>query len=192
MLEQYRGRSFLGFSMMVTPAFLCNALSFTYALVLDHSYGVGPSSIGCFFFPFALGDLAGPLLLGRLFDTVGRREMILATYGLSEVLLAISAVFFYAGSPSATTRTVSEIFPLELRGQAISYFFAISLLAGGVGAPSLFGALIGDGTDRGPLTVGYFVGDAEGKGLEDNTDPLSAVEESATSGATRLQGPTPR
>ncbi|WP_179756458.1 MFS transporter [Kineococcus aurantiacus] len=225
MLSRYRGRSFLGFSMMVTQAFLYNAIFFTYALVLNHFYGVGSSSIGWFFFPFAAGNLAGPLLLGKLFDTVGRRKMIFATYGVSAVLLAVSAVLFHAGTLSATTHTVfwcvifffasagassayltvSEIFPLELRGQAISYFFAISQLVGGVAAPSLFGALIGDGTDRGPLTVGYFVGaaimlaggviawffgvDAEGKGLEDITDPLSSA--APRSGRTRFEGPTP-
>jgi MFS family permease len=228
MLRQYKGRSFLGFSMMVTQAFLYNAIFFTYALVLNHFYGVSSASIGYFFFPFALGNLVGPLVLGRLFDTIGRRRMIFATYGVSAVLLAISAVLFHAGALSATTHTifwcvifffasagassayltVSEIFPLELRGQAISYFFAISQLVGGVGAPSLFGALIGDGTNRGPLTVGYFVGaaimlaggiiawffgvDAEGKGLEDITDPLSAVRKSVTTGSTRFEGPTPR
>ncbi|WP_106210204.1 MFS transporter [Kineococcus rhizosphaerae] len=227
MVSQYRSRSFLAFSMMVTQAFLYNAIFFTYALVLSHFYGVGSGSTGYFFFPFAVGNLVGPLVLGPLFDTIGRRKMILGTYGLSAVLLAISAVMFHAGMLSATTHTifwcvifffasagassayltVSEIFPLELRGQAISYFFAISLLVGGVAAPSLFGALIGDGTDRGPLTVGYFVGagimlvggliawffgvDAEGKGLEDITDPLSAAAPRRVT-RTRVQGPGPR
>ncbi|GAB3675221.1 MFS transporter [Angustibacter aerolatus] len=228
MLRDYPSRSFLGFSMMVTQAFLYNAIFFTYALVLANVYDVKASHIGYFFFPFALGNLAGPLLLGHLFDTVGRRKMILATYGGSAILLAISAALFGAGVLSATTQTifwcvifffasagassayltVSEIFPLELRGQAISFFFAISQLAGGVAAPFIFGKLVGDGSDRGPLTVGYFVGaaimlaggligwffgvDAEGKSLEDIADPLSSVKRTEARGGTRFQGAAPK
>ncbi|MFN8076014.1 MAG: MFS transporter [Kineosporiaceae bacterium] len=212
MLRDYRSRSFLGFSMMVTQAFLYNAIFFSYALVLDHFYGVGSDRIGYFFFPFAVGNLLGPLLLGKLFDTVGRRRMILATYGISGSLLLVSAWMFHAGMLTAVTQTafwcvifffasaaassayltVSEIFPLELRAQAISFFFAISMLAGGVVAPWLFGTLVGEGTDRGPLTVGFVVGavimlaggiiawvfgvDAERKSLEDIADPLSMVK----------------
>jgi MFS family permease len=225
MLRRFPGRSFLGFSMMVTQAFLYNAIFFTYALVLGHFYHVASDHIGYFFFPFAVGNLLGPLLLGPLSDTVGRRKMILSTYGVSGILLLASAVMFRAGILDATTQTVmwciifffasagassayltvSEIFPLELRGQAISFFFAISLLTGGVAAPAIFGALIGQGTDRGPLTIGYFVGaavmllggiiawffgvDAERKSLEDIADPLSAVGGGRT-GATRFEGTT--
>jgi MFS family permease len=137
--------------------------------------------------------------------------MILGTYAISGVLLAISAVLFYNGTLNAVTQTafwcvifffasagassayltVSEIFPLELRGQAISFFFAISQLAGGVAAPYVFGRLIGEGKDPGPLTIGYLFGavvmilggiiawffgvDAERKSLEDIANPLSAV-----------------
>jgi len=225
MLRDYRSRSFLGFSMMVTQAFLYNAIFFTYALVLKNFYDVKPAQIGYFFFPFALGNLLGPLLLGHLFDTIGRRKMILATYGISGILLAVSAQLFHSGVLTATTQTVfwcvifffasagassayltvSEIFPLELRGQAISFFFAISQLAGGVAAPFLFGKLIGDGSNPGPLTWGYYFGavvmlaggiiawffgvDAERKSLEDISDPLSSVRRKP--GATRFEGPTP-
>ena len=211
MLRQYPSRSFLGFSMMVTQAFLYNAIFFTYALVLQHFYHIPSDRIGVYFFPFAAGNLAGPLLLGHLFDTIGRRKMILLTYGGSGILLAISAVLFSAGALNAVTQTafwcvifffasagassayltVSEIFPLELRAQAISFFFAISQLAGGVAAPRLFASLIGNGTSRGPLTIGYLIGagimmlggliawffgvDAEGKPLEDIATPLSAA-----------------
>jgi MFS family permease len=226
MLRRFPGRSFLGFSMMVTQAFLYNAIFFTYTLVLGHFYHVASDHIGYFFFPFAVGNLLGPLLLGPLFDTVGRRKMILLTYGLSGALLFVTALMFRAGMLSATTQTamwcvifffasagassayltVSEIFPLELRGQAISFFFAISQLAGGVAAPTVFGALIGQGTNRGPLTIGYFVGavvmviggiiawffgvDAERKALEDVANPLSLAAERRT-GPTRFEGPTP-
>ena len=211
LLQEYPARSFLGFSMMVTQAFLYNAIFFTYALVLANFYHIPSNQIGIYFFPFAVGNLAGPLLIGHFFDTVGRRTMITLTYCGSAILLAISGALFAAGALSALTQTllwcvifflasagassayltVSEIFPLELRGQAIALFFAISQLAGGVAAPSIFGALVGTGSSRGPLTIGYMVGavvmfaggliawffgvDAERKSLEDIARPLSAI-----------------
>ncbi|MBO0828012.1 MAG: MFS transporter [Streptosporangiales bacterium] len=224
LFRDYPTRSFLGFTMMVTQAFLYNAIFFSQALVLANFYHIESQHIGYFIFPFAVGNLLGPLILGPLFDTWGRRKMILGTYALSSIVLAISAVLFNAGTLTATTQTVfwcvafffasagassayltvSEIFPLELRGQAISFFFAISQAAGGVAAPSIFGALIGKGTDRGPLTIGYFVGagvmligglvawffgvNAERKSLEDIADPLSAV---GRIGSTRQKGASP-
>jgi nucleotide-binding universal stress UspA family protein len=141
MLRDYPSRSFLGFSMMVTQAFLYNAIFFTYALVLANFYHIPSYQIGIFFFPFALGNLLGPLTIGHLFDTIGRRKMILLTYSVSAILLAISAALFDAGVLTAVTQTifwcvifffasagassayltVSEIFPLELRGQAIPH-----------------------------------------------------------------------
>lgn len=224
MFGHYPSRSFLGFSMMVTQAFLYNAIFFTYALVLQHFYSIPSDRIGVYFFPFAVGNLLGPLILGPLFDTVGRRTMILLTYGGSGLLLAVSAMFFRAGLLNAITQTafwcvifffasagassayltVSEIFPLELRGQAISFFFAISQLAGGVAAPRIFASLIGAGTSRGPLTWGYFIGagimvaggliawffgvNAERKALEDIATPLSAVRPSQGSQGTAVAG----
>jgi MFS family permease len=211
LLRRYPSRSFLGFSMMVTQAFLYNAIFFTSGLVLGKFYGVPSDQLGLYFFPFALGNLAGPLILGRLFDTLGRRRMIASTYCGSAILLAISGwlfnqgvldagtqtvmwcvIFFFASAgASAAYLTVSEIFPLELRAQSIAFFFAISQLAGGVAAPTIFGALIGDATSRGPLTAGYYLGatlmfvggliawffgvNAERKSLEDVATPLSAV-----------------
>jgi MFS family permease len=212
---KYPRRSILGFTMMATQAFLYNAIFFTYALVLEHFYGVSKSSTSYYFFPFAIGNLLGPLLLGHLFDTVGRRKMITLTYGSSGVLLLISAFLFKADVLNATTQTaiwcvvffiasagassayltVSEIFPLELRGQAISYFFAIAQGIGGSAAPSIFGHLIGGANnshpDRTPLSWGFAIGgaimivgglvawflaiDAERKPLEDVAEPLSAV-----------------
>jgi MFS family permease len=214
MLREYPSRSFLGFSMMVTQAFLYNAIFFTYALVLTNFYHVPASQTAYYFFPFALGNLLGPLTIGHLFDTIGRRKMIMFTYCVSAVFLAISGFLFHQGVLSAVTQTamwclifflasagassayltVSEIFPLELRGQAISFFFAFSQLAGGVAAPTIFGALIGKGTDPGPLTIGYYFGallmfaggliawffgvDAERKSLEEIATPLSAASRS--------------
>ena len=209
----YPKRSIYGFTMMVTQAFLYNAIFFSYALVLGVFYHVQPGSIPYYFFPFAIGNLLGPLLLGHLFDVVGRRKMILATYGGSGILLLVAAWLFNAGALSATTQTVvwsvifffasagassayltvSEIFPLELRGQAISYFFALAQGAGGVVAPWLFGHLIGGQNNvhagRGPLSWGYAIGaiimiigglvawfigvDSERQSLEDIAQPLS-------------------
>jgi MFS family permease len=177
-LRDYPGRAFLGFSMMVTQAFLYNAIFFSQGSVLKNFYAVKPDQLGYYFFPFAIGNLLGPLTIGHLFDTIGRRKMIMSTYCVSGVLLAISAFFFQAGSLTAVTQTVfwcvifflasagassayltvSEIFPLELRAQSIALFFSISQLAGGVAAPYIFGLLIGDASSRGPLTIGYIIG----------------------------------
>ncbi|MGG7466506.1 MULTISPECIES: MFS transporter [unclassified Plantibacter] len=210
LFKQYPKRTLVGATMMITQSFLYNAIFFTYALVLQNFYGTSPSSTQYYFFPFAIGNLLGPLLLGHFFDVWGRRKMILLTYGVSGAVLAVSAVLFQAGTLNAATQTifwcvsfffasagassayltVSEIFPLELRSQAISYFFALGQIAGSV-APLLYGSLIGDGSDRGPLTIGYFIGagvmivggvvtfifgvDAERKSLETVTSPLSLV-----------------
>jgi MFS family permease len=212
----YPRRSILGFTMMVTQAFLYNAIFFSYALVLKVFYHIPAAHLPYYFFPFAVGNLLGPLTIGHLFDTIGRRKMILFTYGVSGVLLLISAWLFHNGTLNATTQTafwcvifflasagassayltVSEIFPLELRGQAISYFFALSQGAGGVVAPWLFGHLIGGAINThahtGPLTIGYVIGaaimivgglvawffgiDAERRSLEDIANPLSATK----------------
>jgi MFS family permease len=211
LFKLYPKRTLVGATMMVTQSFLYNAIFFTYALVLQNFYGTSPSSTQYFFFPFAVGNLLGPLLLGHFFDVWGRRKMIFLTYGVSALVLAASAVLFSMDVLDATTQTifwcvsfffasagassayltVSETFPLEIRSQAISYFFALGQIAGSI-APLLYGTLIGDGTDRGPLTFGYFLGaavmfvgglvalifgvDAERKSLETITSPLSVVK----------------
>ncbi|KQQ00020.1 MULTISPECIES: MFS transporter [unclassified Rathayibacter] len=212
LIKQYPKRTLVGATMMITQSFLYNAIFFTYALVLENFYGVEQSAVSYFFFPFAIGNLLGPLVLGHLFDVWGRRKMIFLTYGISGAVLALSALLFSMDVLTATTQvvlwcvsfffasagassaylTVSEIFPLELRSQAISYFFTLGQIAGAV-APTLYGVLIGDGSDRGPLTVGYFVGaavmivggvvalvygvDAERRSLESITEPLSTVRD---------------
>jgi MFS family permease len=208
----YPTRTVLGLSLMITQSFLYNAIFFTYALVLQNFYGLSAAESALFFFPFAIGNLLGPLLLGPLFDTVGRRKMIGGCYALSGIVLGISAFLFQADSLSAATHTafwcvafffasagasagyltVSEIFPQEVRGQAISYFFAIAQLFGALG-PVLYGALIGDGTDRAPMFWGYLLAtgvmlfgalvaavwgvDAEGKSLEEIAPPLTEYTE---------------
>jgi MFS family permease len=174
MMGENRPRSLLALTLMVAQAFFYNAIFFTYALVLERFYNIPPTRAGYYIFPFALGNVLGPVLIGHLFDSVGRKKMIALTYALSGILLAITgflfahnvltavtqticwtAIFFVASSAaSAAYLTVSEIFPLEVRAMAISIFYAIGTLIGGVAAPSLFGALIQTGS-RTNLLWGY-------------------------------------
>jgi MFS family permease len=175
-VHEHRRRSFLGFVLMLTQAFFYNAIFFTYALVLMRFYDVPERNVGGYLLPLALGNVLGPLLLGHLFDTIGRKQMIATTYGVAGILLALTAWLFHAGLLTAHTQTlawtiiffiasaaassayltVSEIFPLEIRALAIALFYAIGTLAGGVGAPVLFGWIIGIGSST-ALFVGYLV-----------------------------------
>src|SRR5438270_3007051 len=217
MLKQYPTRSLLGFALMVGQAFLYNAVFFTYGLVLTTFYHIPASTIGLYLIPFAIGNILGPLTLGRLFDTIGRRQMISFTYIISGVLLAITGWLFLRGVLNATTQTicwsiifffasagassayltVSEVFPLEIRAQALALFYAIGTGAAAL-SPTLFGALIQSGK---PVEIfyGYLLGaalmaaagvveiifgvNAERKSLEDVARPLSFVEEAAASSA---------
>jgi MFS family permease len=208
MIGEYKIRSALALLMMAAQAFLYNAVFFTYGQVLTHDEGVEPYRVGLFILPLALGNVLGPLLLGSLFDTIGRRRMIFATYGVSGILMIVVAVLFAGGHLTAVTQTIgwvaifffaspaasaayltaSEIFPLETRAMAISVFYVLGTLIGGVGAPYLFGNLIEMG-GRLPLALGYgaaaflmiaaglmalkFGVDAEGKSLEQVARPLS-------------------
>ncbi len=165
MFGRYKWRSLLAFTLMVAQAFLFNAVFFTYGLVLTKAYQVPAQNIGIYVLPLALGNLMGPLFLGHLFDTVGRRKMIAGTYGISGVLMAATgfafhaellnawtqtgcwvAIFFVASAAASSAYlTASEIFPLETRALAIAMFYALGTLVGGVAAPWLFGQLIGAG-----------------------------------------------
>jgi MFS family permease len=207
-MHEHRRRSVLGFVLMLTQAFFYNAIFFTYGLVLMRFYNVPAQKVGGYLLPFAVGNVLGPIVLGHLFDTVGRRKMIAATYAIAGLLLALSGWLFHAGMLTAQTQTiawmiiffvasaaassayltVSEIFPLEIRALAIAIFYAFGTLAGGVGAPILFGWIIGTGS-RSALLAGYLVGaalmiigaiveawlgvDAEGRSLEHVAAPLS-------------------
>jgi MFS family permease len=175
----HRQRTLVGLSLMAAQAFFYNAIFFTYALVLTDFYGARPDQVGWYILPFAAGNVLGPLLLGRLFDTIGRKTMIASTYALSAALLAIVAylfrmnllsasqltmawmiVFFFASAAASSAYlTVSEIFPLELRALAIAFFYAIGTALGGVAGPLLFGMLINAGA-RGGIAVGYWIGAA--------------------------------
>ena len=174
--HEHRRRSLLGFVLMSTQAFFYNAIFFTYALVLMRFYSVPEQNVGGYLLPFALGNVLGPLLLGHLFDTIGRKQMITLTYGLAGVLLALTGWLFHAGLLTAQTQTiawtiiffiasaaassayltVSEIFPLEIRALAIAIFYAVGTLAGGLGAPILFGWIIGTGSST-ALFAGYLL-----------------------------------
>jgi MFS family permease len=175
----YRQRSLVGLALMGAQAFFYNAIFFTYALVLTDFFGIASNQVGWYILPFAAGNFLGPLLLGRLFDTLGRRMMIMVTYGLSGVLLALSGylfsidvlsaqsqticwmVIFFFASPAASAAylTVSETFPIEVRALAIALFYAIGTGIGGVAGPALFGMLIDTGS-RASVFGGYLFGAA--------------------------------
>lgn len=211
MIHRHGRRSLLGFLLMVTQAFFYNAVLFTYGLVLLRYYGVADEKLGLYLVPLALGNFIGPLTIGRLFDTLGRKLMISTTYIGSGVLLAITAWLFRAGVLTSTTQaicwsviffvassaasaaylTVSEIFPLEIRAVAISIFYALGTLVGGVAGPALYGYIVGTGS-RSLLFWGYIAGavvmvigglaevvlgvDAERKSLEDVARPLACQD----------------
>src|ERR1700716_1044449 len=175
----YGQRSLVGLALMIAQAFFYNAIFFTFALVLTDFYGIASSKVGWYVLPFAAGNFLGPLLLGRLFDTLGRRAMIALTYGISGLLLALSGYLFAIGVLSAQTQTiawmvifffaspaasaayltVSETFPLEVRALAIALFYAVGTGIGGVAGPALFGALIDTGS-RSSVFAGYLLGSA--------------------------------
>jgi MFS family permease len=179
LLGRYPRRSALSFSLFIGQAFLYNAIFFTYAIALTTFYHVASASVGLYLLPFAAGNFAGPLLLGRFFDTLGRKIMISGTYILSGGLLAITAWLFDKGTLNATTQTaawviifffasagassayltVSEIFPMETRAMAIAFFYAIGTGVGGISGPLLFGVLIASGK-RADLAIGYLIGAA--------------------------------
>ncbi|TCO12745.1 sugar transport protein [Camelimonas lactis] len=179
LFRRHRDRALVGLALMAAQAFFYNAIFFTYALVLADFFGVPAASIGWYILPFAAGNFLGPLLLGRLFDTIGRRQMIAFTYITSAVLLAITGllfqrnlltaqtqtlawviVFFFASAAASSAYlTVSETFPLEIRALAIATFYAIGTGLGGVAGPALFGVLIASGS-RNSVFGGYLLGAA--------------------------------
>jgi MFS family permease len=173
----YPRRTVVGLSLFIGQAFLYNAVFFTYALVLTTFYHVKASSVGYYIIPFAIGNFLGPLILGRLFDSVGRKPMIAGTYILSGVLLIVTAFLFKADVWSATSQTaawcvifffasagassayltVSEIFPMETRALAIAFFYAVGTAVGGITGPLLFGKLIATGKQS-DVFWGYILG----------------------------------
>jgi MFS family permease len=179
LFRRERLRSAVGLTLMAAQAFFYNAIFFTYALILTDFYRIPADRVGWYILPFAAGNVLGPILLGRLFDTLGRKVMIGATYALSGILLAVTAdlfardlltaqtltvawmiVFFFASAAASSAYlTVSEIFPLEIRALAIAFFYAIGTAIGGIAGPLLFGVLINSGS-RFDVAVGYCIGAA--------------------------------
>jgi len=179
LVHVYPRRSVVVLALMLSQAFFYNAIFFTYALVLTRFHGVPDAKVALYIFPFALGNVLGPMLLGPLFDSVGRRRMIGLTYVLSGIGLALtgwafmqgwldarsqalcwSAVFFLASAAASSAYlTVSEVFPLQMRALAIAIFYAVGTGAGGFVAPWLFGALIETGRKE-AVAVGYAIGAA--------------------------------
>ena len=177
LLQLHRQRTLVALALMAAQAFFYNAIFFTYALVLTTFYGIPSADVGWYILPFAAGNVLGPILLGRFFDTIGRRPMIAFTYLMSGLLLALSGwlfaqgmltareqtfawsvIFFFASAAASSAYlTVSETFPLEIRALAIALFYAVGTGIGGVLGPLLFGALIDTGS-RTSLFGGYLLG----------------------------------
>jgi MFS family permease len=177
LLKSYRQRTLVGLSLMAAQAFFYNAIFFTYALILTDFYGVRVDDVGWYILPFAAGNFLGPLLLGRLFDTIGRKPMIAFTYAVSGVLLAATGYLFSLGILSAQSQTgawmiifffasaaassayltVGEVFPVEIRALAIAFFYSIGTGIGGIAGPLLFGILIDTGS-RNSVFGGYLFG----------------------------------
>ena len=173
----YPQRAAVGLTLMVAQAFFYNAIFFTYALVLGRFFGVAPERVGLYLLPFAIGNFLGPLLLGRYFDSVGRRPMMALTYAASGLLLLLATALFVGGQLNAVTQTlawtvvfffasaaassayltVGESFPLEVRALAISVFYALGTAVGGIAGPALFGMLVAHG-ERSSLGWGYALG----------------------------------
>jgi len=210
-LTRYRSRAVLALTLMVAQAFTYNAIFFTYALVMNRFYQVPANATGLYLLPFAISNFIGPLILGRFFDTVGRRPMIAGTYSIAAVILIFTGIMFSRGALTAATQTalwtgmfffasaaassayltVSEIFPLEMRGLAIALFYSAGTATGGIVAPWFFGRLIDSGS-RAALMHGYIVAaalmltaaiveitlgvSAEGTSLEHVAPPLSSIK----------------
>jgi MFS family permease len=177
LVTDYRRRTVLGTALMAAQAFCYNAVFFTYALILTRFYHIASGRIGWFMLPFAMGNFLGPLLLGKLFDSIGRRVMISTTYALAGLLMGVTGwlfatgmldavqqtaawtVIFFVASAAASSAylTVGESFPLEVRAVAIALFYAFGTGVGGVVGPALFGALIDTGS-RVSILFGYLLG----------------------------------
>ena len=175
----YPKRAVLGFSLFIGQAFIYNAVTITLGLTLTTYLGVGANKVGLFYAVWAAGNFLGPLLLGRLFDTVGRRPMIAGTYLLSAVLLAVIGIlfngdyfsdwgltfalagtfFFASAGASSAYLTVSEVFPMEIRALAIAFFYAIGTAIGGIAGPLVFQKL-GESGDPGQVMIAYLIGAA--------------------------------
>jgi MFS family permease len=177
MVRTYPKRTILVMTLMITQAFLYNAVFFTQGLTLTTFFKVAPGEVGLYTMPFAVGNFLGALTLGAFFDTVGRKKMIAGCYLISGVLMILSTVMFLRGGLNAATitlwwsvmfffasagasaayLTVSEIFPLETRATAIAFVYAIGTLIGGAVAPLIYGKLIATKDPR-MIAMGWLAG----------------------------------
>ncbi|MDX6673706.1 MAG: hypothetical protein QOH11_1124 [Solirubrobacteraceae bacterium] len=178
-IKRYPRRAMLGLALFIGQAFLYNAVTFDLGTILGKFFSVSSSDVPYFFVLFAFGNFLGPFLLGRLFDTVGRKPMIAGTYLGSAALAALLAVLFLSGSlttasfmvlvcvtfflasagASSAYLTVSEVFPMETRALAIALFFAVGTAIGGITGPALFGQFIHSG-NADLIALGFFIGAA--------------------------------
>jgi len=176
---KYPKRALLGLALFVGQAFMYNAVTFDLGTIFTEFFKVSSGTVPVFIIIFALSNFMGPLLLGRLFDTVGRKPMIAGTYVISAALITVTAILFSSGSlskwgfegmivltfffasagASAAYLTVSEIFPMETRALAIAFFFAVGTALGGITGPLLFGRFIASG-DETQVAIGFFIGAA--------------------------------
>lgn len=176
---KYPRRAVLGLALFIGQAFLYNGVTFNIGTLLTTFYHVSSSTVPVFIIIWALGNFAGPLVLGKLFDTLGRKPMISGTYlgsaavavvlalvmiskaGNEWLFLAILVVCFFLASSGASAAylTVSEIFPMETRALAIAFFYAVGTAIGGISGPLLFGKLIGSG-EIGKVAIAFFIGAA--------------------------------
>jgi MFS family permease len=181
--KTYPKRAVLGLSLFVGQAFIYNAVTITLGITLTTYFGVGTNKVGLFYAVFAAGNFLGPLVLGRLFDTIGRRPMIAGTYLVSaamlvgvallftgcgpkscsgqftqwELTLALAGTFFFASAgASSAYLTVSEVFPMEIRALAIAFFYAIGTAIGGITGPQVFEHLGSANTDG--VVTAYIIG----------------------------------
>jgi MFS family permease len=175
----YPRRAVLGLALFIGQAFLYNGVTFNLGTLLSGFYGIPSAKVPVFFILWALSNFIGPLVLGRLFDTVGRKPMITLTYIGSAVVAVVLAVLFVtqtggawtfiavlaaafflaSAGASAAYLTVSEIFPMETRALAIAFFYAAGTAIGGITGPLLFGQLINSG-QRGLVVWSFLIGAA--------------------------------
>ena len=173
----YPRRAVLGLALFIGQAFLYNGVTFNLGTLLSGFYAIPSAKVPLFYILWALSNFLGPLLLGRLFDTVGRKPMITLSYiGSAVVALVLAVVFvtqaggvwafigvlaaaFFLASAGASAAylTVSEIFPMETRALAIAFFYAIGTALGGITGPLLFGQLISSG-ERGEVVWSFLIG----------------------------------
>ena len=175
--QKYPKRAVLCLVLFVGQAFLYNGVTFNLGTIFNGFYGIAEATVPIFIILWSLSNFLGPVVLGRFFDTIGRKPMISFSYlGSAAVAVVLAVVFradvggewlflvilvvcfFLASSgASAAYLTVSEIFPMETRALAIAFFYAIGTAAGGIAGPLLFGRMI-ESEDRSLVALAFCIG----------------------------------